>query len=98
MQQTIRLLVQDQPGALMRVTGIVTSKGANIRTLTVTPDPDQPGFSRIVIGIETEPRLRDRVVNEMNRLVQVLHATDISDISDISDSSGQAPDARPATL
>ncbi len=78
MRQTIYVWVQDEPGALMRVAGIVTNKGANIIELTVRPDPDQPGTAQIVISAEIAPRLRTRVLCEMNRLVQVLRAIDVS--------------------
>ena len=79
MQQTIHVWLEDQPGALMRVAGVITGKGANIRTLTVAPDAEQPGTARIVLSAEVEPRLRRRVINEMNRLIQVLEAVDLSD-------------------
>lgn len=81
MRQTIQISVEDQPGALLRVAGIITNKGANIRTLTVSPDPNQPGIAHIVLSSEMEPRLLKRVVCEMNRLIQVLQATDVSDSS-----------------
>jgi len=79
MKRTIHLCVEDKPGVLMRVAGIVTAKGANIHALTVAPDPDQAGIARMVLVAEVEPRLEKRIVNEMNRLIQVLSATDVSD-------------------
>jgi len=79
MKRTIHLFVEDKPGVLMRVAGIVTAKGANIHALTVAPDPDQAGIERMVLVAEVEPRLEKRIVNEMNRLIQVLSATDVSD-------------------
>ena len=79
MQQTIQLFVQDQPGALMRVAGILTGKGLNIVNLLVEPEPDQPGIARIVLSVEIEPRQTKRVITEMNRLIQVLLATDVTE-------------------
>ncbi len=79
MQQTIQLFVEDQPGALMRVAGILTGKGLNIIHLLVAPEPDQPGIARMVLIVEIEPRQTKRVVTEMNRLIQVLLATDVSE-------------------
>ncbi len=78
MRQTIHLWVQDEPGALMRVAGIITNKGANITGLTVRPLREQPGTAEILITADIAPRLRNRVLCEMNRLVQVLEANDIS--------------------
>jgi acetolactate synthase I/III small subunit len=84
MRRTIHLCVEDKPGVLMRVAGIVTAKGANIHALTLAPDPDQAGIARIVLVADVEPWLTRRVVNEMNRLVQVLLATDVSEDADAS--------------
>ena len=78
MRQTIRVWVEDKPGALMRVAGIISAKGANIHALTVRPDPLQEGASTITITSDLEPHLRQRVVNEMNRLVNVFHAVEVA--------------------
>lgn len=79
MTQTIQLSVEDKPGVLMRVVGIITAKGANIRSLSLLPDAEHAGISQVTLVAEIEPRLNIRVVNEMNRLVQVLDAVDISE-------------------
>ena len=78
MQQTIQIWVDDQPGTLMRVAGILAAKGANIESLTVAQDPTQLGVSRITIRTELEPHLHARVVSQMNRLVNVHLAQDVS--------------------
>lgn len=79
MRQVIQLLVEDKPGVLMRVIGIITAKGFNVQSLVVRPDALQTGMTRIVVAAEVDLRLRQRLVNEMNRLVQVLLAVDVSD-------------------
>lgn len=76
MRQTIQIWLENKPGALMRVAGVLTAKGCNIETLTVAPDPWREGVSKMTIVAGVEPRLRQRVVNEMNRLVNVLWASD----------------------
>lgn len=78
MRQTIQVRVEDKHGALMRVAGIISAKGANIHALMATPDPWREGVSRITVVADLEPRLHQRVVNEMNRLVNVFAAVDIS--------------------
>ena len=79
MRQTIRVWVEDKHGVLLRVAGIISAKGANIHTLTVTPDPWQEGVSAITLVSDLEPRLHQRVVNEMNRLVNVFLAVDVTE-------------------
>jgi acetolactate synthase regulatory subunit len=78
MKQEIRLLVQDQPGVLMRVAGVITSKGANISHLAATADDQREGLAHIYVVADIEPRLRQRVLNEMNRLLEVFEADDVT--------------------
>jgi acetolactate synthase small subunit len=78
MRQTIRVWVEDKHGALMRVAGVISAKGANIHALTLTPDPWREGVSTITIVSDLEPRLHQRVLNEMNRLVNVFLAVDVT--------------------
>jgi acetolactate synthase-1/3 small subunit len=79
MLRTIRILAENKPGALMRVTGILTAKGLNIETLTLAPTQEMAGISEILISAQVEPWLERRVVAEMNRLVNVLEAEDITE-------------------
>jgi len=74
MQQTVQILMEDKPGVLMRAIGIVTAKGCNISMLTVAPDDVNPGLACATLVADVEPRLHARVVNELNRLVQVARA------------------------
>jgi acetolactate synthase-1/3 small subunit len=78
MLQIISLLVENKPGALMRVTGVLTARGFNIESLTVAKTLD-PTLSRISIVVDVEPQLRAQVVKQMNKLVNVLQATDLTD-------------------
>lgn len=78
MQLTVNVWLEDKPGALMRVAGILTAKGCNIRNLNVSPDPWKEGFSRMTLVADVEERLHAKVVNEINRLVNVLLAVDVS--------------------
>ena len=79
MLMTISLLMENKPGALMRVTGLLTQRGYNIESLTVAGTLD-PSLSRMTIAVEVESRLRALVIKQMNRLVNVLQATDLTDV------------------
>ena len=62
MQQIISLLLENKPGALMRVTGLLGQRGYNIESLTVarTLDPDASRMT-IVVDVEAEhPRAGDQ--------------------------------------
>jgi len=47
--------MEDKPGALMRVAGVVTTKGCSIESLTVVLDPCRPCASRVIIVADIEP-------------------------------------------
>jgi acetolactate synthase-1/3 small subunit len=78
MLQVISLLVENKPGALMRVTGLLSARGYNIESLTVARTLD-PTLSRMSIVVDVEPQLRAQVIKQMNKLINVLQATDLSD-------------------
>ncbi len=78
MKQVISLLVEDKPGSLMRVTGLLSARGYNIQSLTVAPTLD-PMLSRMTIVVEVESRLRAQVIKQMNKLINVLQATDLTE-------------------
>ena len=80
MLQIISLLVENKPGALMRVTGLLTSRGYNIESLTVARTLDAT-LSRMSIVVDVEPNLRAQVIKQMNKLINVLQATDLTDAS-----------------
>jgi acetolactate synthase-1/3 small subunit len=78
MLQLISLLVENKPGALMRITGLLSARGYNIESLTVARTLD-PTLSRMTIVVDIEPQLRSQVIKQMNKLVNVLQASDLTD-------------------
>jgi acetolactate synthase-1/3 small subunit len=80
MLQIISLLLENKPGALMRVTGLLSSRGYNIESLTVARTLDAT-LSRMSIVVDVEPHLRTQVIKQMNKLINVLQATDLTDVS-----------------
>jgi acetolactate synthase-1/3 small subunit len=80
MLQVISVLLENKPGALMRVTGLLTQRGYNIESLTVARTFD-PELSRMTIVVDVDPTLRQQVIKQMNRLLNVLQASDLTDAS-----------------
>jgi acetolactate synthase-1/3 small subunit len=78
MLQLISLLMENKPGALMRVTGLLSARGYNIESLTVARTLD-PGLSRMSIVVDIEPNQRVQVIKQMNKLVNVLQAIDLTE-------------------
>jgi acetolactate synthase-1/3 small subunit len=62
----------------MRVTGLLTQRGYNIESLTVARTLD-PAVSRMTIVVEVEDAQRQQVIKHMNKLVNVLQASDLTE-------------------
>lgn len=78
MLQVISLLLENKPGALMRVTGLLTQRGYNIESLTVARTLD-PELSRMTIVVDADSTQRLQVIKQMNKLINVLQANDLTD-------------------
>src|ERR1700739_2946178 len=78
MLQIISLLMENKPGALMRVTGLLSQRGYNIESLTVARTLDPP-LSPSTITVDVEPQIRAQVIKQMNKLINVLQATDVTE-------------------
>ena len=78
MIQIISLLLENKPGALMRVTGLLTQRGYNIESLTVGRTLD-PALSRMTIVVDVDAQQRLQVIKQMNKLINVLQATDLTE-------------------
>jgi acetolactate synthase-1/3 small subunit len=78
MQQVISLLLENKPGALMRVTGLLSQRGYNIESLTVARTVD-PTLSRMTITVDVDANVRPQVIKQMNKLINVLQATDVTE-------------------
>src|SRR2546430_1579173 len=83
MLQVISLLMENKPGALLRVTGLLGARGYNIESLTVARTLD-PALSRMTIVVDVESKLCVQVIKQMNKLVNVLQATDMSETASVS--------------
>src|SRR5215467_6587060 len=79
MLQTISLLLENKPGALLRVTGLLGARGYNIESLTVARTLD-PAISRMTIVVDVDPKLCVQV----NKLVNMLQAVDLTELSAVS--------------
>jgi acetolactate synthase-1/3 small subunit len=62
----------------MRITGLLSQRGYNIESLTVARTLD-PGLSRMTIVVDVDATLRQQVIKQMNKLVNVLQAVDLTE-------------------
>lgn len=74
-KHTISLLVSNKPGVLTRITLIFARRGFNIDTLVVSQG-QSPDFSRMNIEATGSERTLHLMLNQLNRLVDVIHAVE----------------------
>jgi acetolactate synthase-1/3 small subunit len=74
-KHTIVALVQDRPGVLSRVVGLIRRRGYNIESLAVGHS-ETPGVSRMTIVVEWEDV--EQVVKQLYRLIEVLKVSDVT--------------------
>jgi acetolactate synthase I/III small subunit len=87
MLQLISILMENKPGALMRVTGLLTARGYNIESLTVARTVD-PQLSRMSIVVDIEPgeagdKQRMQLIKQINKLINVLQASDLTELPSV---------------
>ena len=78
MLQLISLLVENKPGSLMRVTGVLAARGYNIESLTVARTLD-PELSRMSIVVDIDSTQRAQVIKQINKMVNVLQVSDLTE-------------------
>ncbi|BBB90857.1 MAG TPA: acetolactate synthase small subunit [Methylomusa anaerophila] len=70
MQNIISILVQNQPGVLVRVAGMFSRRGFNIDSLTVGVTQD-PEYSRITVTVRGNHTFMNQIKYQLEKLVEV---------------------------
>lgn len=71
MRHTFGVLVENHFGVLSRVAGLFSRRGFNIESLAVGPTED-PVVSRMTIVMDGDGRMREQMVEQLNKLVDVI--------------------------
>ena len=74
----ISTLVEDKPGVLQKVAGMLNRRGINIDGITVGVSEIE-GLSRMVITVHADERGLEQVTKQLNKLVDVIKIKDITD-------------------
>ncbi|MDP7397603.1 MAG: acetolactate synthase small subunit [Lentisphaeria bacterium] len=72
---SISLLVNNKPGVLIRISLVFARRGYNIDSLVVSPAHNRQ-FSRMSITASGDPDTLVLILGRLNKLVDVIHATD----------------------
>ncbi|HEU4798936.1 MAG TPA: acetolactate synthase small subunit [bacterium] len=71
---TISVLVENAPGVLVRVAGLIRRRGVNIHSLSVGPT-ENAAVSRMTIVVDTPPERTEQFAKQLRKLVEVRRAT-----------------------
>ena len=78
MRHVISLLIENESGALSRVSGLFSARGYNIESLTVAPTEDA-SLSRMTIVTTGSDDIIEQITKQLNKLVDVVKVVDISE-------------------
>ncbi len=76
MKHVITAVVENKPGVLARVVGLISGRGFNIEHLHVDPTPEDPHVSCIVMTVPGDDRVLEQVTKQLNKLIDVIKVTD----------------------
>ncbi|MGQ9532673.1 MAG: acetolactate synthase small subunit [Desulfotomaculales bacterium] len=77
MRHTLAVLVENNPGVLARVAGLIRRRGFNIDSLAVGPTND-PTISRMTIVVEGDDVVLEQVTKQLRKLIEVIKVSDLT--------------------
>ena len=77
MRHVLSATVQNVPGVLAHISGMLASRGYNIDSLAVG-ETDNPGFSRMTFVLRGDNRVQEQVRRQLEKIVTVVSVDDIS--------------------
>lgn len=77
MRHVLSALVQNVPGVLAQISGMLASRGYNIESLAVGETED-PKFSRMTFVVRGDDRVLEQVRKQLEKVVTVVEVIDIS--------------------
>jgi acetolactate synthase I/III small subunit len=82
MRHIISILLENEAGALSRVSGLFSARGYNIETLTVAPTEDM-SLSRLTIVTSGSDEVVEQITKQLNKLIDVIKVVDLSEAAHI---------------
>ncbi len=79
MRHVISILMENESGALSRVSGLFSARGYNIESLTVAPTHDKT-LSRMTIVTRGTDRVVEQILKQLNKLIDVVRLTDLTEM------------------
>ena len=77
MRHIISATVENKPGVLARIVGIITGRGYNIETLNVAPGLESD-ISRLTMTMAGDDAVIEQVTKQLNKMVDVIKVSDLT--------------------
>ena len=78
MRHIISLLLENEAGALSRVSGLFSARAFNIESLSVAPTED-PTVSRLTLVTTGSDAIVEQITKQLNKLVDVIKVVDLNE-------------------
>ncbi len=78
MRHILSLIMENEAGALSRVSGLFSARAFNIESLTVAPTED-PTVSRMTLVTNGSEAIVEQITKQLNKLVDVVKVVDLND-------------------
>ena len=82
MRHILSILVENEAGALSRISGLFSARGYNIESLTVAPTEDVT-MSRMTIVTVGSDDVIEQITKQLNKLIDVIKVVDLSEAAHI---------------
>ena len=74
--------MENEAGALSRVSGLFSARGFNIESLTVAPTED-PTVSRMTLVTSGSDQIIEQITKQLNKLVEIIKVVDLNETAHI---------------
>ena len=77
-KHVLSFIVENKPGVLQRVVGLVSRRNFNIHSLAVGPT-DDPAYSRMTAVVIADTVSLEQIRKQLEKLISVVKVTEITD-------------------
>ena len=82
MRRVLSILMENEPGALSRVSNLFSARAYNIESLNVAPT-EEPTLSRMTVVTYGDEGAIEQITKQVNKLIEVFKVIDITDKSHV---------------
>jgi acetolactate synthase-1/3 small subunit len=83
MKYTLTVLVENRPGVLTHISGLISRRAFNIESIAAGPT-EEADTTRITIGVEVEDEFElEQVVNQLSKLINVIKIVNLTYVDSI---------------